>query len=74
VRGRDVLRPRGALYEAFTAWAAAAGEEKVSKRKFGLMLKERAFQQGSSHSGARIWLGLRLKTTIPEPSWLADGA
>lgn len=52
----------GALYERYTSWCNEAGEEPVSKTKFGNLLRQRGI--GQTQIGVertRKWVGIRLK-------------
>ncbi|MDA2910421.1 phage/plasmid primase, P4 family [Nitrospiraceae bacterium AH_259_D15_M11_P09] len=49
------------LYEAYQDWAKSSGEKKVlSKRAFGLAMKDRKFADYRTHKG-RGWRGVRLR-------------
>jgi putative DNA primase/helicase len=86
--GDDCADTAAALYEAYSRWAIAAGEERLSKRGFGLLLGERGFRQDPSHKHGRRWRGLQLRLMTPstppkpstppntegtdDPSWIYD--
>jgi len=63
------LNPRftvavGALYEAYTKWCNEAGEEPVSKTRFGNLLRQRGIGQAQvGHEKTRKWIGIRLRTS-----------
>ena len=50
----------GLLYETFTAWCKANGEEPLSQKSFGTQLHERGFQP-IKQKGRRRWAGLHLR-------------
>ncbi len=51
----------GDLYTAYTGWCEEAGEEPVSKTKFGSLLRQRGVGQTREALGKRKWVGLRLR-------------
>lgn len=48
------------LYAAYLEWAAEAGEEKLSQRRFGDRLRAQGFRAGKGTAGRRRWAGLRV--------------
>ena len=50
----------GLLYETFTTWCEANGEEPLSQKSFGTQLHERGFQP-IKQKGRRRWAGLHLR-------------
>lgn len=59
----DATAPTGELFQAYDAWAYTHGEEKLTKRTFGMRLEERGFRPGKSGS-VRHWKGLRLRPRV----------
>jgi putative DNA primase/helicase len=60
-----VLRPdarvlKGALHDAYLAWAKTAGEGLVPTREFKKYLLERGVGEGRMHEGAKCWKGIGL--------------
>lgn len=49
------------LYTSYKIWAAGAGEEEVSMKRFSSMLKERGYTKTRDHRLGMIWHGLNLK-------------
>ena len=49
------------LYEAFTDWCHANGEQPISKRAFNPGLKRRGFLIRRGAKGVHLWKGIRLK-------------
>lgn len=49
-----------ALYDAYVAWAQDSGEQPVTKRTFGRLLRDRGFADARAHGGTRLWVGIRL--------------
>jgi putative DNA primase/helicase len=45
------------VYAAYEGWCRDSGEHPVSKKKLGLLLKERGFDEGRNERG-RYWIGL----------------
>jgi putative DNA primase/helicase len=51
------------LYKAYQMWSEDAGERTETKRKFGMLLKERSVEDGrNSDRTKRIWKGIGLTT------------
>jgi putative DNA primase/helicase len=51
------------LYKAYQMWSDDAGERTETKRKFGMLLKERGIEDGrNSERTKRIWKGIGLTT------------
>ena len=51
------------LYKAYQMWSEDAGERMETKRKFGMLLKERGIEDGrNSERTKRIWKGIGLTT------------
>ena len=50
------------LYNAYTMWCANAGEEAVTRNRFGRLLRQRGVQRTrDSHGNTWRWLGVKLK-------------
>jgi putative DNA primase/helicase len=50
------------IYQAYTQWAEASGEEKLSQKKLGKYLGERGFQRDKKAAGGRSrWTGVGLR-------------
>jgi putative DNA primase/helicase len=48
------------LFIAYKLWAEQAGEQPVTKRTFGRLLRERGFSDDKGTAGMRLWVGLAL--------------
>lgn len=48
------------LYTSYIEWCSNSGEKPLSKRGFGLRLKERGFSQSRQSGGTRSWTGIGL--------------
>jgi phage/plasmid-associated DNA primase len=63
LRGEQLQASKGELYEGYKRWYEDAGERTESKRKFGMLLKERGVEGGrNSERTERIWKGIGLST------------
>jgi hypothetical protein len=49
------------IFEKFTYWIQISGEKQISKKAFGIALKQKGFDSGRASGGTRIWKGLTLK-------------
>jgi len=54
---------KGDLYSAYSDWAKTSGEHPVSKKKLGIRLLERGFNEDRTASG-RFWVGLGLPADV----------
>jgi putative DNA primase/helicase len=61
-----------ALYQAFSAWAAANGERPRSHRWLTRALTDRGYKQDPNRSAGRRWLGLSLREQPSPGSARAD--
>jgi len=62
-RGERLQVGKDELYKAYQMWSEAAGERMETKRKFGMLLKERGIEDGrNSERTKRIWKGIGLTT------------
>ena len=62
-RGERLEVGKDELYKAYQMWSEAAGERTETKRKFGMLLKERGIEDGrNSERTKRIWKGIGLTT------------
>jgi putative DNA primase/helicase len=59
IRGHGLAAKAGQLYEAFQTWAAAAGENVLSLRRFGEAMTERGFERKTSNGVKYLGIGLR---------------
>lgn len=53
------------LYEAYTDWCTESGQEAIGKQQAGKLLRQRGITQqrdATTHTRARRWIGLRLRT------------
>ncbi|PWH18805.1 MAG: hypothetical protein DDG58_06040 [Ardenticatenia bacterium] len=58
-----------ALYEAYSEWCEAVGEEPVRKCTFGRLLRQRGLEQRrEGHGKTRQWAGLRLRPDAAKDS------
>jgi putative DNA primase/helicase len=48
------------LFDAYVVWAQDSGEQPVTKRTFGRLLRDRGFADGKGTGGVRMWVGLCL--------------
>ncbi len=49
------------LFDEYIRWTQDSGEQPVTKRTFGRLLRDRGFMDGrAGHGGARMWIGLCL--------------
>ncbi len=48
------------LFDEYVVWAQDSGEQPVTKRTFGRLLRDRGFADGKGTGGTRMWLGLCL--------------
>lgn len=48
------------LFDAYVVWAQDSGEQPVTKRTFGRLLRDRGFSDGKGTGGTRMWIGLCL--------------
>jgi putative DNA primase/helicase len=63
-RGERLEVGKDELYKAYQAWSEDAGERTETKRKFGMLLKERGIEDGrNSERTRRIWKGIGLSAT-----------
>ncbi len=54
----------GDLFQTYSKWATDAGEEALSKVKFGALLRQRGMSQSrEAHTRGRRWVGIRLRGT-----------
>jgi putative DNA primase/helicase len=61
LRGERLQVGKDELYRAYQEWCEDAGERSETKRKFGMLLKERGFGDGrNSERTKRIWKGIGL--------------
>jgi putative DNA primase/helicase len=62
-RGERLEVGKDDLYKAYQMWSEDAGERTETKRKFGMLLKERGIEDGrNSERTKRIWKGIGLTT------------
>ena len=62
-RGERLQVDKDELYKAYQMWSENAGERTETKRKFGMLLKERGIEDGrNSERTKRIWRGIGLST------------
>src|SRR5919112_6528750 len=62
-RGERLQVDKDELYKAYQMWSEDAGERTETKRKFGMLLKERGVEDGrNSERTKRIWKGIGLTT------------
>jgi putative DNA primase/helicase len=62
-RGERLEVGKDELYKAYQTWSEDAGERTETKRKFGMLLKERGIEDGrNSERTKRIWKGIGLTT------------
>ena len=62
-RGERLEVGKDELYKAYQMWSEDAGERTETKRKFGMLLKERGVEDGrNSERTKRIWKGIGLTT------------
>jgi putative DNA primase/helicase len=62
-RGERLQVGKDELYKAYQMWSEDAGERTETKRKFGMLLKERGIEDGrNSERTRRIWKGIGLST------------
>jgi putative DNA primase/helicase len=62
-RGERLQVDKDELYKAYQMWSETAGERTETKRKFGMLLKERGIEDGrNSERTKRIWKGIGLST------------
>src|SRR5215213_2709251 len=62
-RGERLEVGKDDLYKAYQMWSEDAGERMETKRKFGMLLKERGIEDGrNSERTKRIWKGIGLTT------------
>jgi phage/plasmid-associated DNA primase len=62
-RGERLEVGKDELYKAYQMWSEEAGERTETKRKFGMLLKERGVEDGrNSDRTKRIWKGIGLTT------------
>jgi putative DNA primase/helicase len=62
-RGERLQVGKDELYKAYQMWSEDAGERTETKRKFGMLLKERGIEDGrNSERTKRIWKGIGLTT------------
>jgi putative DNA primase/helicase len=63
LRGERLQVGKDELYRAYQEWCEDAGERSETKRKLGMLLKERGFGDGrNSERTKRIWKGIGLST------------
>ena len=46
------------LYEGYEAWCSTEGEKAISKKLFGMKLRERGFDSYKATGGVRTWIGI----------------
>jgi putative DNA primase/helicase len=64
LRGEGLQVSKSNLYEEYKKWCEDAGEQTETKRKFGMLLKERSIEDGrNSERTERIWKGIGLSAT-----------
>jgi P4 family phage/plasmid primase-like protien len=64
LRGEGLQVSKNGLYEEYKKWCEDAGERAETKRKFGMLLKERGIEDGrNSERTERIWKGIGLSAT-----------
>ncbi len=51
---------KGLLYNEYVNWCGTNGEDAVSKRAFGEILRERGINETKAAKGVRKWVGIRL--------------
>jgi phage/plasmid-associated DNA primase len=62
-RGEHLKVAKDDLYRAYQQWCHDAGEREETKRKFGMLLKERGIEDGrNADRTQRIWKGIGLST------------
>ena len=60
-RGERLEVAKDELYKAYLAWCEEEGERSDTKRKFGMLLKDRGIEDGrNSDRSKRIWQGIGL--------------
>lgn len=53
---------KNSLYTRYASWAELQGPDKpMSKKRFGMTMKERGYKGARDKAGTRIWLGIDLK-------------
>jgi phage/plasmid-associated DNA primase len=67
----DLMTPATTLFGEYKDWAWKAGEKQETKKSFGMLLKERGFQNkkisAGKHKGRMGWLGIGLRVEHPDP-------
>jgi putative DNA primase/helicase len=53
--------PLGDLYKAYDQWCDDSGEKSMTKREFGMRMRERGFTQVRGTGGVRLWDGVGLQ-------------
>ncbi len=61
IEEENVSAPVSAVYQRYTTWAGESGEKPVSKREFGIRMKERGMNQRRGSGGTWLWQDLALR-------------
>ncbi len=62
-KGERLTVAKDELYKAYQVWCEDAGERSETKRKFGMLLKDRGFEDGrNAERTKRLWTGIGLST------------
>jgi phage/plasmid-associated DNA primase len=58
VLGENIMGTAKELYENYETWCDTEGEKVISKKLFGMKLRERGFDSYKATGGVRTWIGI----------------